>query len=81
MYLFDNAKNIPITKIVFIIKQLGNIYFNEEKIIGIFLYFQNIKAADYVHTLKAVWIKSNDNFLPNYQATYKGKYLNLLKRL
>lgn len=37
-------------------------------------------AADYVHTLKALWIKSNDNFLPNYQAIYKGKYLNLLKR-
>lgn len=83
MYLFDGAENMPVTKTVLIIQRPGNFQsiLTRKKIIGLLLYFQIIQAANYAYTLKAVWIKSSDNNLSNYQATFKGKYLNLLKRL
>lgn len=71
MYLSDDAENMPFTKMVFLIKQFGNVHFNRKKIIGICLYFEIIEAANYAYTLKAVWIKSN--VLSNYQATSKGR--------
>ena len=58
---------------IFIIKQLGNVHFNKEKITDICLYFQIIEAANCAYIAKAIWIKSNDNILCNYQTTFKGK--------
>lgn len=70
MYLSDDAENMPFTKLVFIIKQFGNIHFNRKKLL-VYVYFQITEAANYSYALKAMWIKSN--ILSNYQATLKGR--------